>query len=1107
MPGIERCPALRFAALFAVLFVLQSPAAFAQAEAQVTGIVTDPTGAAVVGASVNLVETARGIPHATKTDATGRYILSNLPVGLYRLEAASPGFKTYIQSGITLQVNDRPVMNVPLQVGSVSDSVEVVAASAMVQTAQNSISQVIDSARIMELPLNGRVATELVLLSGAAVALPTTFGDLSTSKTVVGGIAISVAGGQGTATNYMLDGGHHIATNVNLNLPFPFPDALQEFSVETSALTAQNGSQTGGLVNAVTKSGSNRMHGNLFHFLRNGNTNARNYFAAVHDSLKRNQFGGTLGGKIIQDKMFYFAGYQGTRTRESPPQRISIVPTAAAIQGDLSTMMSAGCQSSGRARTITDPLTRQPFPGARIPTSRYDPAAVNLLKYIPAAQDACGQVTWGLPNIADEDQFIGRVDWVRSDKQTLFGRFFMVDYRKPQGDPLVWSGKYLVTLIAASMMRVPAVTIGHTYTFGPTSINSFRATFTRVRNNRGSHPNQIDNGVLGVKTYLAAQNEFQVTATNYFLIGCGQCSAGHFNLNTYYVSDSIDLVRGKHQIALGGSFTRTQNNLLTGVSRNGAPTFSGIVTGDTVADMFLGYMSAWAQTRAEAEDLRLSMPALFVQDTYRASRHLTINAGLRWQPGLFPADTHHRGSVWSMANFLAGKKSQVFTKAPAGSLYYGDPGVPDGFTKDVWAIFSPRVGVVWDPNGDGKQTIRVGGSIMYDNGNMFYPQRVMSNDPFGKNILLATSAERGYSDPWVTGYQYPGGSPFPGISPPPKDVQFELNTRHIIVPSELKPMYVTSWNFSYQRQLSANWMASLSYMGNKTTHLWSGIDANPSVYIPGTCGSAACSTTANANVASRRYLTLLNPNEGKYYGQLTMGYDGGTANYNGVLATVQHRMSRNFSVLANYTWSHCIGTQDRQSFVGVSGAQNQSNFRAETASCIMDVRHNGNISGVFSSPSGGGKWMGRLLGNWQVAPMIRANSGMPFNITSGRDNSLTAVANDRPNLVQPGSVYKPLDASLQWLNPAAFAQNAAGTFGNLGRNAVTCCSSFRFDMALNRTIPISEQLRLDVRAEAFNAINHTSFTQPSGVLTSSVFGKIQGALDPRILQFALKLQF
>jgi len=624
---------------------------------------------------------------------------------------------------------------------------------------------------------------------------------------------------------------------------------------------------------------------------------------------------------------------------------------------------------------------------------------------------------------------------------------------------------------------------------------------------RGSHPNQIDNGVLGVNTYIAAPKEWQVTVNNYFAIGCGQCSAGHFNINTYYVSDSLDLVRGKHQIALGGSFARTQNNLFTGVSRNGAPTWSGIATGDAVADMFLGYMSAWTQTRAESEDLRLSMPAVYVQDTYRASTHLTVNAGVRWQPGLFPADKFHRGSVWSMPDFLAGKKSQVFTNAPVGSQYYGDPGIPSSFTKGVWAIFSPRLGIVWDPKGDGKQTIRAGGSIMYDNGNMFYPQRVMSNDPFGKNILLATSNERGYSDPWITGYQYPGGNPFPGVSPPPKDVQFELYTRHIIVPLEMKPMYASSWNLSYQRQIGANWMASVSYMGNKTTHVWSGIDANPSVYIPGTCGGAACSTTANANVNARRYLTLLNPNLGKYYGQLTLGYDGANASYNGLLATVQHRMGSHFAVLANYTWSHCIGTQDRQSFVGTSGAQDQSNFNAENGSCIMDMRHNLNISGVFTSPAGGRTWTGRLLGNWQLAPMIKANSGMPLNITSGRDNSLTAVANDRPDVLQPNNVYKPLDASLQLLNPAAFAQNAAGTFGNLGRNAVTCCSTFTFNMALSRTFPIKEQVRLDVRAEAFNAINHTSFTQPSGVLTSSVFGKIQGALDPRILQFAMKLQF
>src|SRR4051812_22939364 len=401
---------------------------FSQAvnNAGVSGQVTDPTGAAVSGATVKMTETEKGVPHTAVTDSDGRYTIPNLPVGPYRLDATGTGFKTYTQTGIVLQVGDHPAMDVKLEVGAVSETVEVTAGAAMVQMEQTSISQVINQKSIVELPLNGRQATQLVLISGAATVTPA--GDLTGSKNYATSVTISVGGGQANGTNYLLDGGDNVDTMTNVNLPFPFPDALQEFSVDANALPARNGTQPGGVVNVVTKSGTNGFHGDLFEFLRNGAVNARNFFGANHDLIKRNQFGGTVGGKIIRDKLFFFGGYQGTRIRNLPPSTTAFIPTPAMLAGDFSVAESAACQSNGTARAIRLPNTTTNISNLRNVFAsgvRFDPAAVKLASYLPISQaDPCGRIVYGIPQRQDEDQGVGRIDWVQNAKHTVFGRYF-----------------------------------------------------------------------------------------------------------------------------------------------------------------------------------------------------------------------------------------------------------------------------------------------------------------------------------------------------------------------------------------------------------------------------------------------------------------------------------------------------------------------------------------------------------------------------------------------------------------------------------------------------------------------------------------------------------
>jgi hypothetical protein len=418
--------------LGAVLLLANASAIFGQAVAtiQISGAVRDASGAVVPGAAVTANQAATGFTRSTVTDNDGNYVMAQLPVGAYQLKVEKAGFKTYIQKGIVIQIGENPTINVSLEVGAVGQSIEVTENTQMVETRETSQSTVIDQARITELPLNGRQVTQLIVLAGGAV--PSRNGNLATSKNYPSSVTLSVSGGQGDGTNYILDGGDHNDAFSNVNQPFPFPDALQEFSVQTSTLSARYGLHPGATVNAVTKSGTNQLHGNVFEFLRNGSLNARNFFAATHDTLKRNQFGGTLGGPIRKDKLFFFGGYQGTRNRQAPPQSLAILPTAAALTGDFSTMDSAGCQSTGRAKTLIDTTTGTAFPGNVIPVNRFSAPAVALVtKYLPTPADPCGNLRYGIPSTGDENQYVGKVDWTQSARHRVFGRYFIADFADP----------------------------------------------------------------------------------------------------------------------------------------------------------------------------------------------------------------------------------------------------------------------------------------------------------------------------------------------------------------------------------------------------------------------------------------------------------------------------------------------------------------------------------------------------------------------------------------------------------------------------------------------------------------------------------------------------
>lgn len=1110
--------------LTAMLGLFAGPVLHGQAVsiASVTGRIVDPQGAVVAGAQVKLTAIETGGVHDATTNQDGIYTVPNLPVGAYRLEATGSGFQTYIQNGIVLRVNDNAQINVTLPVGQVSDRVEVEANATMVQTQQSSVSQVIDGRRIADLPLNGRDPTQLITISGAAVNHAD--GTNTGSKSFFSSQSIAIAGGAGNQTNYLLDGGDNNDSFTNVNMPFPFPDALAEFSVETNSLPARNGLHPGGLVNVVTKSGSNQWHGSAFEFIRNGAVNAINYFSSKQDSLKRNQFGGTLGGKIITDKLFFFAGFQQSNIRQDPTNNTAFVPTAAALAGDFTALDNGTCSTRGLQDTVTGiKLTSAQI--AHYDTSQYDKSALALMKYLPTTTDPCGRVTWGTPIHSNEQQYVGRVDWNINAKHTVFGRYFYDDYNL-----LAFFNptNVLVTANSGNAERAQSITLGDTYIVTPSTVNSFHFTFTRRRDNRGPNQTGINANTLGVQNVYQGTNNFlQLTVSNGgFAVGSGSGALGSFNINSWQEADDVDMSRGKHQIAFGADVIKTQDNQNNHFEDNGSFQFSGQYTLDPLLDFLLGKMNKYEQTLPQQNAIRQTVLGFYVQDTMHVTPKLVVNAGLRWEPTLFIQDYFKRGSTFSRSAFDAGQVSTVFTNAPPGSLFYGDAGVTKSFTDNKLTNFSPRLGLVYNPDGQGKTTFRVGGGILYDAVGTFITYRVIANNlPYGATITNASGPYQ-FSNPWGN---VPGGNPFPLPYPPAKATSFPTAAAQVLVPRNIKPTLMQQWNVGMQHQFGTDWIFSITYLGNHTNHLWIGNEINPGVYIPGrwqgpgTCGALTvaptpvngtsigqpCSSTSNTQ--GRRVLSLANPNYGKYYSNQIIANDGNNASYNGLLTSLEHRFAHNYTVLANYTWSKCRSVGPVTTLATAGAIQNPYNSKSDYGPCSYDSPNIFNLSVIATSKVGHGGILKHLLSDWQIAPLFRFTSGLPVNPQTGNDISLTGIGLDRPNL-SGSSIYTGAGRSrpfIQYVNKAAFTNNAVGGFGNAGHYSLRAPHYVDVDAAVSRNFKLYERLALTARVEAFNALNHPNLGPPNASFSSSSFGQINSAPtdEQRILQGAVKLTF
>ena len=1063
------------------------------AGSQVSGIVQDSSGAALAGASVTITNVDTEATKATISGDDGSYTFTNLVAGPYKLQVTKGGFATYNQSGLVLQINTNPQVNVTLKLGTVSEQIEVQANVAMVETSSNGVGQVIDQQRVVDLPLNGRNVTQLIALSGAAV--PSAPGGIVNTLNYPTVAAFSVAGGQGNATNFFLDGSSHLDPRTNVGLPLPFPDALQEFKVETSTLPANYGNHPGGAVNAVTKSGTNAIHGDAFEFVRNYIFGARNTFSATRDSLKRNQFGGTVGGPIRKDRLFFFAGIQETTERTAPATTISYVPTAATLAGDFQAMLAPPCQAK---QVNASPAYG--FVNNILPVSLLNPVALKFAALLPVSSDPCGKLQYGVPTIDNESQGVMRLDFQRTASDSMFMRYFIADYALQA----YYDTKNILTANAPGLDdRVQTLTMGDTRVLSNSMVNLLRGSFSRSAVNRHDAAGIPTLQQLGANIYAPIPNfTGQFAVSNYFNTGA---LPGYVYTNIFSLSDELELTRGRHQITAGVSWVHPQMNGNGEFQINPGLTFNGQLTGNALADFLSGNLDALSQGGGQVSRDGQNIPSIYLQDNWKAGRRLKLNAGVRWDPFIPQHTKYGYASQFSTAAFYAGKVSSAYTNAPPGLSFPGDAGFPGmSDTAPRYGDFAPRVGLVFDPRGSGRETIRAGYGVFFDSSYLWNTLHVPLNPPWGQTIQLSAPAG-GLSNPWSA---YPGGNPFPFANPIPKNVQFPVAGVYVFEPPNAHATNLQQWNLAFQKQLSADWLVSATYLGNKTTHQWLGYQINPAVYIPGgPCTLLGvtynpCSSTSSAT--ARRALALANPATGRYFGSVAMVDDGGNASYNALLVAVQHRFSHHFSALANYTWSHCFDEGEASQDIG-NVYQNPANRLGDRGNCASDRRQVFNASLVGESPRFASKILRWIAGNWQASAIFTDATGAWLTITDGVDNSLTSINSDRPNVVGDWRLSNPTLG--QYFNVSAFAKSTLGTYGNAGKAIIPGRTNWNLDLGLWRSFPVGEHRKVDFRAEAFNAVNHAQYGNPNTSLNAGTVGQTTTAANPRIMQLAMKITF
>jgi len=1118
------------------------------------GIVTDQSGSVMPGAKVSLTNTAQGIQYKASTDSRGAYSFPSVPIGSYDLAVEAPGFAPQKRTGLVIDLNSALHVDLTLEVAGRQDVVTVTEVnSVVVEAASTQLGEVVTGRSMTATALNGRSFTDLLSLQPGIVPVSTQQPD----SIVMAGVTVAIApsgslnpgnqsisGQREDANGFIVNGGDVKELMNGGTSIVPDLDSIAEFRILTNNFDAEYGNSSGGIINVVTRSGSNAPHGGTFEFLRNTALDARNFFSPVRSFYRQNQFGGVIGGPIRKNRVFFFGDYQGTRQRQGVDTGLFPVPSLAERGGNFSGRADsltgtvggpylAGLlsQKLGYAVSANEPYytagcastSACVFPNALIPPRAWSEPARHLLPYIPVPN--IGDSTFSTASegkILRDDKASFRVDG-NSERWGMFSAYsYFDDYNLNDPYPTGQGGATVPGFAALDLGRSELISLGHTKVFNASTVNELRFSYMRNSNNVGKPsggvgPSLASQGFVtgpgtpGIAVLAPGIEGIENVRFNSFVIGAPITNLTQAN-NTFSLSDHLSRTRANHTIKAGFQVSLEQVNVNPDATFNGSFLFSGSETGSDFADFLLGVASNYNQADSGPYYGRHKYAAGFVQDSWRARPNLTLNAGVRWDLMQYWSEKYNQ-----IPTFNPGQQSKVYPTAPVGLVYPTDPGIPNTLVPQS-NRFSPRLGVAWSPGwtngllgriagGPGKTSLRAGYGIFYS---VIQGNTVGIDEPQPPYGLSYTSSGRPlFATPFVNSADGTVHvNPFP-LTFPPLNASAQHSNPAIDYSPFLPQAGMTApppWNtypynenyfLSIERQLSRNAVLSLSYIGSQAHHLlvvYSANPGNPALCLALSQPAAAAPGTPTCSPFGED--TTYIGAEGRVW-QGTRGplgsafanddYDAsiGNSNFNSFQAGLRHSGKRLDLMLA-YTFSKSI---DQAS--SLADPVDPFNFRLTRALSAWDLRHSLVATYDYQLPLERLSRRARALTRgWSISGITRATTGFPVTISSDGDRSLegslpNGVNNrslDRPDFAPgPLELHPDPRSGLPYFNTSLFSLNALGTPGTASRRSFYGPGAINFDLALHRFVKFTETKAMEFRLETFNTLNHAQFFGPVSV--------------------------